>query len=328
MRIMNEAARLEPLSPETLEAAARWYVQLNDVELGDDSSAGQRKAWEQWLAADETHRQAWTRMEALERRLTGLPADIAAPTLATAGATIQRRRTVKVLGALIAAGAFTAFFPQIESGVQWARADYRTRTGERRQVVLADGGILDINTDSAVDIEYSDNLRKLHLLRGDVLIQTAKDPHRRPFEVHTSHGRIRALGTRFTVSYQLGQTRVAVLEDSIEIHPAAGAVVRLDAGQQATFSASGVLPVTPAAVGEGAWSQGKLVVIEQRLADFLAELERHRPGKIVCAASIADMRLSGAFRLNDTDALLDNLAASLPIKLRYFTRYWVSVEPK
>lgn len=330
MQMINDAPRTQPLTnaplpKATLEAAARWYVQLHDVDPGDATAGARHIAWQQWLAADEGHRLAWARMEALEQRLNGLPADIAAPTLT--GKTAQRRRTVKLLGMLVAAGAFTALLPQIESGVRVARADYRTRTGERRQLVLADGGILDINTDSAVDVEYTETARYLHLLRGDILVQTAKDPHRRPFEVHTAQGRIRALGTRFSVSYQENQTRVAVLEDSVEIHPSAGAPIRLDAGQEAVFSTLGATSTKPVSIGEASWSQGKLVVIEQRLADFLGELERHRPGKIVCAPEIADMRLSGAFRLDDTDEVLDNLAASLPIKLRFFTRYWVSVEP-
>ncbi|MNP76505.1 fec operon regulator FecR [compost metagenome] len=45
-----------------------------------------------------------------------------------------------------------------------------------------------------------------------------------------------------------------------------------------------------------------------------------------CAEGIADLRLSGAFRIDDTDTILENLSASLPVKVRYLTRYWVSIE--
>jgi transmembrane sensor len=46
-----------------------------------------------------------------------------------------------------------------------------------------------------------------------------------------------------------------------------------------------------------------------------------------CASSIQAMSISGAFRIDDTDIALANLPKTLPVKLRYLSRYWVSVEP-
>lgn len=39
------------------------------------------------------------------------------------------------------------------------------------------------------------------------------------------------------------------------------------------------------------------------------------------------MSISGAFRIDDTDIALANLPKTLPVKVRYLSRYWVSVEP-
>lgn len=63
-----------------------------------------------------------------------------------------------------------------------------------------------------------------------------------------------------------------------------------------------------------------------RLEDFLNEVGRYRPGYLRCAASIADLRLSGVFRLEDTDKLLAVLPRTLPVQLRYRTRWWITVE--
>ncbi len=306
------------LPRDALEAAAHWYVQLNDTA----AVADERVAWERWLAADAAHRQAWARMQALERRLNGVPGELVAPTLSNARE--RRRRTLKLLTLLLSAGAVGVLLPELESGWQIARADLRTATGERRRIELADGGTLDINTASAVDIDYDSNLRLLRLLTGEILVQTAADP--RPFEVHTVHGAIRALGTRFSVRRQDGDTHVAVLEHAVEIRPNDAPLLRLEAGQQAVFSTHGASLPSPLSPGESAWRDGKLIAIDRRLDDFLAELERHRPGKIACAPEVAGLRLSGVFRLHDTDAVLDTLAASLPVKLRHVTRYWVGVE--
>lgn len=308
----------EELSCEVLEAAAHWYVQLNDAAV----RPAERAAWERWLAADAAHAQAWARMQALERRLNGVPGDMALPTLSAARE--RRRRTVKLLTLLLSAGGLAALLPQIESGWRIARADLRTATGERRRIELADGGTLDVNTASAVDVDYRADLRLLRLLTGEVLVRTAADP--RPFEIHTGHGEIRALGTRFSVRREGDETRVAVLEHAVEIRPAAGPSLRLEAGWQTAFSRHGAAPPSAVEAGEGAWCDGRLIAIDRRLDDFLAELSRHRPGYLGCAPEVAGLRLSGAFRLADTDAVLDNLAASLPVRLRYATRYWVRVE--
>mgnify|MGYP006151463505 CR=1 FL=1 len=71
---------------------------------------------------------------------------------------------------------------------------------------------------------------------------------------------------------------------------------------------------------------GLIVTRDMRLADFLAEVGRYRHGYLGCSADIADLRLSGVFRLEDTDKLLAILPQTLPVRLRYRSRWWVSLE--
>jgi ferric-dicitrate binding protein FerR (iron transport regulator) len=63
-----------------------------------------------------------------------------------------------------------------------------------------------------------------------------------------------------------------------------------------------------------------------RLQDFLQEVGRYRHGYLACAKDISDFRLSGVFRLEDTDKLLAILPQTLPVQLRYRTRWWVTLE--
>ncbi|MGH8487252.1 MAG: FecR domain-containing protein, partial [Pseudomonas sp.] len=169
----------------------------------------------------------------------------------------------------------------------------------------------------------------LRLYRGEIMVQTASDLHARPFEVHTAEGRVRALGTRFSVRSEEGSSQVSVLQHAVEIRPVDSPLLmlRMDAGQSVSFNQRQIGTAHPAAPGTGAWTQGMLTVIEWRLADFISELRRYRPGVLRCAEAIADLRLSGAFRIDDTDTILENLSASLPVNVRYLTRYWVSIEP-
>jgi len=45
-----------------------------------------------------------------------------------------------------------------------------------------------------------------------------------------------------------------------------------------------------------------------------------------CSPDIAGLRISGTFLLDDTEGALANLEASLPVRVRRLTRYWVRLE--
>ncbi|MCY1306948.1 Protein FecR [compost metagenome] len=64
----------------------------------------------------------------------------------------------------------------------------------------------------------------------------------------------------------------------------------------------------------------------QPLGQFLAELARHRPGLLRCSDDVAELLLTGVFPLADTDSILAALERSLPVRVSYRTRYWVSVQ--
>ena len=311
-----------PLERDVLHAAAHWFVQLNAAPPTD----AQRQAWARWLSERPAHAQAWARVEKLQRQLGVLPGQLSLDTLADARG--RRRSALKVLALLLAAGAGGWSFKASDTGHS-LMAQYRTRTGERRPLQLADGTRLDLDTATAIDVDYGNRVRAIRLYHGELLIQTAVDSQQRPFVVHTGQGSVRALGTRFTVRSEAGTTRVAVLHSAVQLRPAQapGSVLRLEQGQQASFDARAVQPASAMAAGASAWAQGMLTVVDWRLADFLAELGRYRPGVLRCAPQVAQLRLSGAFRLDDTDQVLENLGTSLAVKVRYMSRYWVSVEP-
>lgn len=63
-----------------------------------------------------------------------------------------------------------------------------------------------------------------------------------------------------------------------------------------------------------------------RLADFLAEVSRYRHGFLSCSDDIADLRLSGVYRLEDPDTLLQLLPQTLPVRLSRRTRWWIRLE--
>ncbi|MBM3117328.1 FecR domain-containing protein [Jeongeupia naejangsanensis] len=307
-----------------LRQAAAWYAQF----CSGEATASDTADWQAWLAAAPAHRAAWQRVEHLQARLQQLPAPIAAGALQRAphDPAMQRRRALKLVvfglgGGVIALGS--------RHWLPWGQADYRTAAGERREIRLADGSTLWLDTASAADVRFDAALRRVRLRDGEILIRTAKDAQQRPFVVNTGHGRIRALGTEFTVRTGDDATVVTVLADVVEITPAAlsGPAATLRAGQTLRFTASGVGPVEAAGPAPAAWINGRLIVDDRPLAEVLAEIGRYRRGLLQCDPAVAGLRVSGAFDLADTDAALAALAQTFPVRLGYRSRWWVRVDP-
>jgi len=98
-----------------------------------------------------------------------------------------------------------------------------------------------------------------------------------------------------------------------------------EAGQSYRIAADGVRRLERPQMDAVAWADGLIVTRDMRLADFLAEVARYRNGYLGCAAEVADLRLSGVYRLDDTDKLLQVLARTLPVRLQRHTRWWVRV---
>ncbi|MFJ4348690.1 FecR domain-containing protein [Pseudomonas sp. NPDC089401] len=306
----------------TLEAAATWYVQLNEAP----PSAALAQAWEQWLQASPQHAAAWARVERLQQQWRLVPRQAALSSLGAAQA--QRRDVLKVLGLLLAMGAGTWLAAEQLPG-RALLAQQRTGSGERRSLQLDDGTQLELNVDTALDVRFDQKLRALELYRGEILVTASVDAQRRPFVVHTDDGSILSRGGVFSVRKLASQTRVGVLQAAVEVRPQRHVqqVLQVQAGQQLSFDRDELDTPRPLPVDSTAWVHGMLSVNDWRLGDFIEALGRYRPGVLRCARSIQALSISGAFHIDDTDVALANLDKTLPVKVRYLSRYWVSVEP-
>lgn len=305
--------------------AAQWLVRQ---QTGHSDAA----ALARWRAADPQHELAWQRAETVMHQLGLVNGPLAASALREAGQA-GRRAALRTLAVLIAAGpaAWSAY--KLAPWASWS-ADERTATGETRRLTLADGSRLQIDTASAVDIRFDAQARRLVLQAGALWVQTAPDAAGRPFLVQTAQGRARALGTRFTVRLlgaaadQPAATQVAVLDGAVELQPLHGPAQRVNAGQQAWMSEDAGSAAEPLQADADGWTQGVLYAENMPLGAFAAELGRYRPGLLRCDPAVAQLRVSGAFQLTDTDAALTALVASLPVRVELRTRYWATIAPR
>jgi transmembrane sensor len=312
-----------PVSDAALRQAAEWFVLLASGE----ATAQERQHWQAWRAAAPAHEQAWQQTSAAMAPLAAIPPGQAAASmhaLQQGDGSRGRRRAIAQLLGLAAAGTI--------GWLGWRHsdrsADAVTAVGEQRTMELADGSQLQLDTGTALEIDFSDETRVLRLRRGRILVSTAPDtaPRHRPFVVRTAEGQVLALGTRFTVEQQAARTQVTVLQARVALHPRASktAAPILEEGESARFDRRGLVEQWHARPGDAAWRAGVLVADDMELAAWVAELQRYRTEPLQCDAAVRALRISGAFPLGDTDRALAAMAATLPVRLERRTHMGTS----
>lgn len=220
-----------------------------------------------------------------------------------------------------------------------ANGIYETRVGEQNAIALVDGSVIELNTNSRVQVNYTPERRSIKLMQGEAYFDVSKDPDR-PFEVSAGKGLVRAVGTAFAVHFNQDALTVSVTEgkvalDALPLHtgpaslseaPSASAtpVGALVAGQRGEFKpllAQGVNSSSKTLeVGNLdktlAWRDGLFMFEGESLATVVKEMNRYTELTIEIAdPSIADIQVGGQFKVDDTQAMLDNLSTSFDLAI-------------
>ena len=315
------------------EEAAHWIVQLSADDPAEREQA--RIGFAAWKAADPLHATVAAGMENLLRQLHAVrePAGGDHRPARAALAAIAPDRPRQRLRQLAAASAVAVLVLTgalaLGGRPAYLLADLRSPTGQWHTHTLADGSRITLGSDSAVNVRFHADERHVELVRGDILVDVAKDA-RRPFIVDSEQAAIRALGTRFTVRRDDGATILSMLESKVLAQVPQHPAVVVQAGQRTRITEDGVGPITAidAASVQEAWRTRQLVVDDQPLTDVLDELARHRPGQLhYDRAQIAGIRVAAVLPLDDTDKALQLLIDNFPqLRIRMLTRYLVMVD--
>ncbi|SDS36824.1 DUF4880 domain-containing protein [Pseudomonas granadensis] len=307
--------RTPDFSAQVAEQAVHWLLEMQQGAL----SPRQQQAWQQWLDAHSEHRRAWEHMQRVNQRLRGVASPLAHAAL-NGPKSASRRQALKLL-LILGAGSAMTWGLREHTPLPSLLADYRTPLGQRRKVSLGGDDLLQLNTASAVDIDGAQRL--IRLLEGEMLLSAAK-----PFAIRTAQGVLNAQGARLNVRQFADRTQIALFAGRVELTLDQRAPVLLPVARQLSFTASVISDAKPLDANSGAWTDGMLVAAHMRLGDFLDELGRYRRGQLHCDKKVADLLISGTYPLDDSEQILDLLQISLPVKVRRFTRYWVSVEAR
>ncbi|MFT4193460.1 FecR family protein [Ottowia sp.] len=215
----------------------------------------------------------------------------------------------------------------------WRTEHHATAVGERRDVSLADGSTLTLDTATALDVTWHLRSRRVALRQGQARFAVAPSGWR-SFEVAAADARIRVVGTVFDVRRDQGQVQVTVLQGRVEVSRpgGAGAPWLLAPGQRLRIGAGEGAAPQPEAVDPaqaGAWQQGRLVFDRTPLRDALAEVQRYRraPIRLRDDGALGRHAVTGVFEADRTDQLLDLLPRIAPAQVRRHADGSVDVAP-
>jgi transmembrane sensor len=287
-------------------------------------SLAQADEFSRWLESDIRHRVTYLRLESSWRRagklrdLRPLDRDVDADLLKrddSPGFRSFRLPMAIAATLLLAIGAGAFWFEQQKHAWQ----TYETGVGVFSRIVLEDGSVVDLNTDSEIRVRLG-AVREVRLIRGEGRFQVAHDTQR-PFVVAAADAAVRAVGTAFTVRLRdESQVEVVVAEGKVAIAaPNVAAGPPLAAGEAAvvTHDHLAVSHVSPQLLQRKlAWTAGRLEFRGESLADAVAEFNRYNVRQIRLATpSLGGLRVGGNFKATDPDSFAAALASTFHLRV-------------
>ena len=352
--IMDNIHRLTP-AEDIEQQAADWLVRLDGDRAPSATELDELKAWMQRSPAHKEQlkrlTQYWHKANLLTELSFPLPGS-KRPNGLLANLRYQFRQLfTNSWQATTSLGAALTLSVAVATGLLLVNQDgvsgngiYETRIGEQNTITLVDGSVIQLNTDSHIQVNYEDNQRNIVLMAGEAHFEVAKD-RSRPFVVKAGDGMVRAVGTAFTVRINPEALKVIVTEGKVALvavtkvlpettelevtqiaqiqttQPDRGYLVQ---GQSVEFK-----PQADTGLGNQiqqlkkddldqqlAWRKGLLLFAGQPLSEVIEEVNRYTKLDIqIIDTEIANISIGGQFKVGETEAMLKVLETSFGISV-------------
>jgi len=300
------------------EEAAAWWSRRGT------GGAANRAAFAAWLAEDSRHGAAFDAIAAAwdalgdlhEEQTSDIEGETGLVRALDAARKARRDRNTILRRGLIGGGIAASIGGFLICTKMSTKPDpvlaLSTGAGQRLRRTLADGSVLDLDANSSVYVVFGDGRRDVHLVRGRVLFDVAKDAHR-PFVVRTNNGTVTVLGTLFTVEYRDAETSVTLFR---------GRVKAASSASRDTFDMAPGDSLTLAWWGDGRlsrhvdlekallWRDGHLVFENETLDRVVARMNDYGGDRIsISDPAVADLHISGIFQAGHNEAFLKALTS-------------------
>jgi transmembrane sensor len=219
---------------------------------------------------------------------------------------------------------------------------YETRIGELKTIALADGSIVQLDTNSAISTRYSEQQRHITLIRGKAFFDVEQNPSR-PFEVSTQFGRVKAVGTAFAVHLSDESIVVTVEEGRVELsqrpveefssvsYPAGSEeyeaasegenFLSLGRGEKAVYAQDTQIKqklLSGDLARNLAWRRGILIFAGEPLELVVKEISRYTEVEIdIANAELKNLEVGGRFETGELEALLEVLEVGFGVEVSH-----------
>lgn len=319
------------------DQAIAWQVRLNSGEASEEEREGHLN----WLledplnlAAFEQAQHAWrdadSAAEMAIRRYAGeMTSSLAEQAAANPAVSAI---AIRVLGWRPSFGQFAAAASAVVALTLVVAAQlstlleprhFATAVGEIREVTLADGSRLSLDTHTTIDVRYSGDQRFIDLVEGRVMFDVQPDVDR-PFVVAAGFRQVRVTGTRFVVARIDQVDSIALAEGQVTIRLISASAentdpgeVKMAPGEKIAFGPGATAPVLtkvdPARIG--IWSTGQLDFENAPLASVVDQLNRYFPKATLRVGdeTVGEIVFSGSLRLADAETVARRLSSLLQI---------------
>lgn len=322
----------ESISGEINWEACVWISKIHDAPL----SAADELAFKQWLGQSPAHKNELRRMAKRWDELnilTELAVPLSSQQVTNTNSSYGFWAGLTASMATVLFVGFLFFFsgPASETGV------YSTAIGEQRLVTLSDHSTVLLNTNSAIQVRYSKDVRSIQLMQGEALFDVSSNPDR-PFKVQAGKSVVLAIGTAFSVHIKKESVDVIVTEGIVglsklqdySVNGSSNASLEtqeravITAGQSGSFNQRSdtielVEDVTESMIDRKlSWREGLVKFSGVPLEEVVEEISRYTALKIVILdPDLRGLRVGGLFKVGETDKMFEALALGFGVNAEY-----------
>jgi transmembrane sensor len=233
---------------------------------------------------------------------------------------------------------------------EFGKENYSTTVDGYERIALADGSIVELNSNTEVTVEYTENTRYVKLAKGEAHFTVAKNKLR-PFYVEANGITVLAVGTAFNVRIGTKDIEVLVTEGKIslaDVHDspdnkngmiasnndqsshqfaspmlliandrASIALAEDSAEPNLRLSAANFEKLSPDMVRKAlSWQGARLMFIDTPLAEVVSQFNRRNIVQIEIAdPELGLMAIAGGFRADNVDGFVRLLTATNNIEV-------------
>ncbi|MEW6641754.1 MAG: FecR domain-containing protein [Pseudomonadota bacterium] len=196
-------------------------------------------------------------------------------------------------------------------------ADYRTGTGERRQLEIGDVAAVELNTRTSLDLRPpADGDARIELITGEAAVST-RGATDRELVVIAGNGRVASHAASFNIRKDGAAVSVSCITGAVAV-TCRDRTVAVGVGQQLAYDGQGIGEVTaidPETIT--AWKRGLLMFRREPLSRVIDEVNRYRSGRVILVdAALGQRQIVANFRLDRIDDVVDFMAKAMGIRVR------------